>query len=575
MNLATNIPEMIRNNQTQQAIALCREFLSQEPNHTATKIELANCLMADQQYEGALQLYKSLYQLNPINIAIVNGMLSTAYALEQFDFILSIASVLAMRANIPALAAYTCGKVLKQVERYKEAIPFFEIALKDEQYEDSCRKRIVEMCQADNFELGLSHCFILYQKQPERIENRVNLAYFYMNFDRFEESFELLAPIYDLVLKEQIVDAKHQRLLFRAAFIYYKGGEFKKSSVVSTYIEKLYPQYVKNSFTLGLCLLNQEEFAKGWRQLEKRFDHNDPFSDNPSFSVVAKSLPRITQIELIPYNKILIVLEDSYGDMIQLSRYIPFIAEQGKLKGCQVDILLEMDRLSIIPLLSQMINGKIITPETLPSQLNKHYTGYIALRSLPYLVKDHFIEPIAPCIFSVSEQKKQLWRNRMQPYLRKVNIGISLLSSPQHYRRRFPIELIQSWSHPDITFFLIQDHLPDEMREFIETNDGYVFYENGIKDFEDSAAMLKHCNLFIGLDSSMAHLSATQGIRTIMLSPNPPTWRFPDRKLNDKNAADSLWYPKMKIFRQPTQGDWDSVAKKVKLELMQIFNMQY
>ena len=48
-----------------------------------------------------------------------------------------------------------------------------------------------------------------------------------------------------------------------------------------------------------------------------------------------------------------------------------------------------------------------------------------------------------------------------------------------------------------------------------------------------------------------------------------PTAFFPDWRWM-LNREDSLWYPTMRLFRQPSPGAWASVIAKVKDELMKL-----
>jgi hypothetical protein len=45
--------------------------------------------------------------------------------------------------------------------------------------------------------------------------------------------------------------------------------------------------------------------------------------------------------------------------------------------------------------------------------------------------------------------------------------------------------------------------------------------------------------------------------------PKPAEWRW----LTDR--TDSPWYPTMRLFRQPSRGDWQSVFARMKSELEQ------
>ena len=87
---------------------------------------------------------------------------------------------------------------------------------------------------------------------------------------------------------------------------------------------------------------------------------------------------------------------------------------------------------------------------------------------------------------------------------------------------------------------------------------GVSQYPNTIRDWSDTAGLMHHLDLVIGVDTSVSHLAGAMGRPVwIMLPQYALDWRW----LLDRD--DSPWYPSAKLFRQPTRGDWDSVVNKI------------
>jgi len=82
-----------------------------------------------------------------------------------------------------------------------------------------------------------------------------------------------------------------------------------------------------------------------------------------------------------------------------------------------------------------------------------------------------------------------------------------------------------------------------------------------IDNFADTAAIVANLDLVISIDTAVAHLAGAMGKPVWTLLQHAPDWRWYPR------AETSLWYPSMRLFRQPVAGDWPSVIARVAGEL--------
>ena len=78
-----------------------------------------------------------------------------------------------------------------------------------------------------------------------------------------------------------------------------------------------------------------------------------------------------------------------------------------------------------------------------------------------------------------------------------------------------------------------------------------------IADFADTMAIVETLDLVITVDTAVAHLAGAMGKPVWILLPYAPDWRW----LLER--SDSPWYPTARLFRQPSPGDWNSVARAV------------
>ncbi|HEY8751512.1 MAG TPA: glycosyltransferase family 9 protein, partial [Tepidisphaeraceae bacterium] len=73
----------------------------------------------------------------------------------------------------------------------------------------------------------------------------------------------------------------------------------------------------------------------------------------------------------------------------------------------------------------------------------------------------------------------------------------------------------------------------------------------------DTAAVMKHLDLVISVDTALAHLAGALGVPVWVAMPLAPDWRW----LLDRE--DTPWYPTMKLFRQQKLGDWPQVISRI------------
>jgi hypothetical protein len=79
-----------------------------------------------------------------------------------------------------------------------------------------------------------------------------------------------------------------------------------------------------------------------------------------------------------------------------------------------------------------------------------------------------------------------------------------------------------------------------------------------------AAAAMCELDLVISIDGMPAHLSATLGRPTWILLKQPADWRWMDGR------EDTPWYPSVRLFRQPREGDWSGLAQAVAVALRDI-----
>ncbi len=86
-------------------------------------------------------------------------------------------------------------------------------------------------------------------------------------------------------------------------------------------------------------------------------------------------------------------------------------------------------------------------------------------------------------------------------------------------------------------------------------------WPEAIEDYDETAALVKALDLVLSVCTAVIHLGGALGQRTWVLVPHVPEWRY------GMQGEATPWYPSVRLFRQPSPGDWDSVLARVAREL--------
>ncbi|HEX8619271.1 MAG TPA: ADP-heptose--LPS heptosyltransferase [Thermoanaerobaculia bacterium] len=132
---------------------------------------------------------------------------------------------------------------------------------------------------------------------------------------------------------------------------------------------------------------------------------------------------------------------------------------------------------------------------------------------------------------------------------RPLRIGVVWRAGDWGPHRSIPIgTLARLFDLPNATFHSLQrDELDDRLPSL-----------EGVDEPLSTARVMRGLDLVITVDTMTAHLAGALGVPVFTLLHHRSDWRWMDAR------RDSPWYPTMRLFRQPTDGDWDSVVDEVR-----------
>jgi tetratricopeptide (TPR) repeat protein/glycosyltransferase involved in cell wall biosynthesis len=130
--------------------------------------------------------------------------------------------------------------------------------------------------------------------------------------------------------------------------------------------------------------------------------------------------------------------------------------------------------------------------------------------------------------------------------------------NPYNRTRAVPLaSLLPLAELPGIEFFSLQKDLYGDDQALLQVHSHIHDLRDRLTDFVDTASLIQQLDLVISVDTAVTHLAGALGKPTWLLLPFAPDWRWM------LHRDDSPWYPTIRIFRQPTAGDWDSVVQQV------------
>jgi hypothetical protein len=251
---------------------------------------------------------------------------------------------------------------------------------------------------------------------------------------------------------------------------------------------------------------------------------------------------------------VLLHAEQGLGDTIQFIRYLPLIVARGGkvILRCPEELA---NLLASVPGIDRLILPK----DPLPG-----FDVHCSLVSLPHLMQTTLdtIPANVPYLRADSAAVRD-WRARIGDEHRR-KVGLVWAGRPGHVhdrRRSMSLKSLEPLAglQNTVCFYSLQKGdaslqakgSPLEMRDW--THD--------LHDFAATAALIEALDEVISVDTSVAHLAAALGKPVRLLLQHTPDWRW----MLDRN--DSPWYPTVRLYRQPSPGDWSAPASRIWSEL--------
>lgn len=298
-------------------------------------------------------------------------------------------------------------------------------------------------------------------------------------------------------------------------------------------------------FALAEALLLQGQFALGWEEYEWRFQIPDaatllPKTDRPQWDgrPIADGL-------------LLLIADQGFGDVIQFSRYIPWVRERcpNLLVACGVEVL---------TLLRDSFPWLHLTNRLRP---DLPFAAYCPLSGLPRLHGTTLETMLAKTPFlHTAPDRVAKWLRRLDvlsPGPRR-RVGIVWAGRANPPNRSMSLSALAPLAALDgIVLVALQKGPAQGEAAYYLGRAPLINLGPEIADFSDTAAIIESLDLVVAIDTAVSHLAAAIGKPVCLMLPYSSDWRW----LRDR--SDSPWYPTARLFRQEMPGRWGPVAARV------------
>ena len=364
--------------------------------------------------------------------------------------------------------------------------------------------------------------------EPANAAAALNLGNAYADLDRLAEAEAHIRRAIELAPRLAEAHASF-------GFVLTSRGRLDEAIAACATAIGLHADFAQAHWNQAVAALLAGDFERGFQQYEWRKRHDRfrrDFVDLPGPQWDGSDPDGLT---------ILVHAEQGLGDTIQFARYLPMIAARGgrPVLACEP---------ALIPLLRGMDGAGVATKgAALP-----RYDRGIDQMSLPRVFATRVDSiPSADGYLRADPARIARWRDALPAGPR---VGITWAGNPAHSNDR-------------------RRSLPDRQLRRILSVSGIVFvnlqvgpradaspladFSASLTDFAETAGLVEAVDLVVAVDTAVAHVAGAIGKPAWVLLPYAPDWRW------QLGRTDSPWYASLRLFRQPSAGDWCTVAAAV------------
>ena len=536
-----------------------------------------------QRYSECIKEVESKLKQRPNSLHLLNYQAMAYSALKRDKEALSSYKKILKQDSSLAGPHYNMGIILKRNGRVEESIGHYKkaISLKPD-YVQAYNNLGVIYKDSNKYENAIKMFTKAKELQPDHQNSYYNIALIKKEQGLREEAVSLLLKVLDLnpehskakyyiamikknsgMLKEAEnylqeifkLNKKHEDTAKSLATIYFETGRFKEA--ISTLREAI--KVTKNKKTLvhylGLCLVTIGEFSDGWKYIEYVWEKED--HESSSWYKRAKEIWKGNKTKK---NILLWRRRQGIGEDIIFLSLVSEVQEMCATLSVYVDPRLQ----SLCKRAMPEINFVKDMEELQSVDCDYH----LPLGSVPGLIRNDISDFDRTVKGYLKADPKRVEALRKELKLDgKTVIGISWKSFKTKYKSKSVRlqDLEQIFRGLDVVLVNLQyGDVADEIREFKDMTGIDVVQCSSVDnrdDLDGLAALIEVCDLVVSTSNVTVHLGGALAKETWVLLHYVSVYYW----LSERR--DSIWYPSLTLYRQPTLDDWDSVYASIRKDL--------
>lgn len=439
------------------------------------------------------------------------------------------------------------GLVKQRLRKFEESIDFIDQAISvDPDNADNYNNLALNYTNLGDFDKSIYYIGeALKRKESHLFYN--NLALQYRQKQDHQNSIKYL----EKALEIQPLDPEVWNNL---GGVYGELKDIKKSEECFLRAAEISPYFPAAHVDLAFTYHLLGDWNRGFTEYEWRFDH---FSQLDYYKK-AYDMNKKWCGEPLDGKTILLYGEQGFGDVIQFSRYVKFLAEADRRivhvqKGLEtlVSRIEGVDETIVRDIVS---NSEVDFPE---------YDYQCSLMSLPYVLQNFKVtgEPYVKPLMTLDSKNI---------YPDTFNIGIVWAGSPMHPNdaiRSMPLEAFRPLHDTEgVRLFNLQLNCGKRVYPFgnkvVDLAEGcedmnIIDMTNMIENFDDTAAIVSGLDLVVTVDTALVHLCGALGVPCWTLVTYNSDWRW---KLEGDTTE---WYDSVRLYRQEVRDDWSHPMQRV------------